>query len=206
MEVKLVVTAGKHAGQEIKITREFFEIGKSPKCQLRPGGDEVERHHCVLIQREGYAGIRDNKTAAGTFVNDQRVEGEQELKNGDVLRVGALSFEVQLTVGVSGKKMAKVQSISEAASRAAQKKAQKSHKEAEDEDLDVFAIFGEEEPSEEELPSFITRKKNTDDAEADGDSIDPMSLEKKKQESTRNAAADTIKAILNQTKLNSGGK
>ncbi|MDO4571368.1 MAG: FHA domain-containing protein [Planctomycetia bacterium] len=200
MDVKLVVVGGKHAGQEIKITKDEFEIGKSPKCQLRPGGTDVERHHCKIVRREGYAGVRDLNTPSGTFVNEERIEGERELKNGDHLRIGVLTFEVQLTVGVSGKKMSKVQTISEAASRASQKKSAK--KENPDDDLDVFAIFGEDEPTEEDLPSFITRAKSTESTEVKSAEAeqDALAQEKRKQESTRNAAADTIKAMLNQAR------
>lgn len=197
MDVKLVVKNGKHAGQEVRVNHSEYHIGKSSKCHLRPGGDGVERHHCTILRKEGYAGVRDLDTTSGTFVNEKRVEGEQELKNGDMLRVGSLTFEVQLTVGISGKKKPKVSSISEAASRISQKSEKK-----EDEDLDIFAIFDEEAPTEEELPEFVRRKqRETGEIRQKMVDEDALAREKKLQESTRNAAADTIKALLNQAKL-----
>ena len=197
MDVKLVVKNGKHAGQEIRVNHSEFHIGKSSKCHLRPGGDGVARHHCTILRKEGYAGVRDLDTPDGTFVNEKRVEGERELKNGDQLRVGSLTFEVQLTVRISGKKKPKVNSISEAASRVSQKNERK-----EDDELDIFAIFDEEAPTEEELPEFVRRKqRGPQEGRRKEVDEDALAREKKLQESTRNAAADTIKAILNQAKL-----
>lgn len=196
MDVKLVIADGKHAGQEIKVTKDAFYIGKSPKCHLRPGGSQVGEIHCAILRREGYAGVKDLGTPFGTFVNGEKVEGERAFKNGDKLRVGGLTFEVQLSVGVSGEKKPKVNSIQEAANRVSQKKQSAPKSDAE---IDIFAIFEEEVPTEEDLPSFISRKKHAggqeDDQEKEETALDK---EKKMQESTRNAAADTIKAILGQ--------
>ena len=209
MDVKLVITNGLYKGKEIKITRDVFEIGKSPKCQLNPGGTGVARHHCAIFRKEGYAAVKPLDENFDTVINGKKVEKPQKLRNGDVLQVGALQFEIQLTVGVSGQKMSKVQSVSEAAARIAEKKnIEKSRKRAagstEDDDLDVFAIFGEEAPSEEELPSFITRKNREEEqAEVRGAvEEDAMAKEKKMQEATRSAAGDAIKAMLNQARKN----
>lgn len=208
MEVKLIVANGARKGQEIKITRDVFEIGKSPRCQLSPGGDGVGRHHCAIFRKEGYAAIKAVDPNEPTFINGKRVASAQKLKNGDVLKVGAMEFEIQLTVGVSGQKMSKVQSVSEAAARIVEKKQlQKSKAEAagakdDDDDLDIFAIFGEEAPSEEDHLSFIARK-NRQSAETvvkNSSEDDALAKEKKMQESTRNAAADAIKAMLNQAR------
>ncbi|MDO4575293.1 MAG: FHA domain-containing protein [Planctomycetia bacterium] len=201
MDIKLIVANGKHAGQEIKINKDPFEIGKSSKCQLRPGGTGVERHHCVILRKTGYAGVRDLKTPSGTYVNEERITGERELHTGDKLRVGTLILEVQLTVGIGGNKKPKISSVREAATRAAEKQKEVRDK---DDDVDIFAIFDEDVPSEEDLPSFVTKKRRSEDGNVSEDKKrddDALAKEKKMQESTRNAAADTIKAILNQTKF-----
>jgi len=36
MEVKLVVSAGKHAGTQIPVAGPLFLIGRAEECQLRP--------------------------------------------------------------------------------------------------------------------------------------------------------------------------
>jgi hypothetical protein len=120
MEVKLVVASGKNAGQKIAVAGPKFFIGRAEDCQLRPNSDLVSRHHCVILVEEGFVAVRDFGSKNGTLVNDQPVRAEQELKNGDRLKVGQLEFTVELAVAVGGKKKPKVHSIQEAALRAAE--------------------------------------------------------------------------------------
>ena len=96
MELKLKVVEGKNAGQEIAVAGKKFFIGRAEDCHLRPGSDLISRHHCVLLIEDGYVGVRDFGSKNGTYVNDERVVGERELKAGDRLLVGPLRFEVQL--------------------------------------------------------------------------------------------------------------
>ncbi len=207
MEVALIVNSGSHKGQEIAVKKEIFEIGKSPRCHLTLGGNGVGRHHCAIFRKEGYAAIKPLDPTEVTLVNGKKVEKPQKLRNGDILKVGSMEFEIQLTVGVSGQKLSKIQSVSEAVARVAEKKQIKKTKEAaaggsEDDELDLFAIFGEQAPTDDDLPSFITKKHNLKDAELEQTDVeeDAMAKEKKMQESTRNAAGDAIKAMLNQAK------
>ena len=138
MDVKLIVASGKNAGQKIAVAGPKFFIGRSEECQLRPNSDLVSRHHCAIMVEEGFVAVRDFGSKNGTFVNDEPVRAEQELKNGDHLRVGPLDFTVELAVTVGGKKKPKVHSVQEAAARAAQVAA------GSDDDLDLSLLMGEE--------------------------------------------------------------
>jgi len=117
MEVKLIVANGKSAGREIPVAGPKFFVGRSEDCHLRPNSDLVSRHHCVMIVEEGFVAIRDFGSKNGTYVNGTRVKGEQELKTGDRIVIGPLEFEVDLSVGLGGKKKPKVENIEEAAAR-----------------------------------------------------------------------------------------
>ena len=97
MELRLVVVGGKNAGRKISVAGPKFFIGRSEECQLRPNSDLVSRHHCAILLEEDFAAIRDFGSKNGTFVNGERVRGEQELNSGDRLRVGPLEFDVELT-------------------------------------------------------------------------------------------------------------
>ncbi len=55
---------------------------------LAPGLPGVSRVHCRLLLREGIACIED-LSSYGSFVNEQRVHGQAELRRGDRLRLGA---------------------------------------------------------------------------------------------------------------------
>jgi predicted component of type VI protein secretion system len=97
MEIKLVVANGKNVGQEIPVTGPKFLIGRADDCQLRPRSDVISRYHCVILVEEAFLAVRDFGSKNGTFVNDQQVMGEQELRSGDRLRVGQLEFDVVLS-------------------------------------------------------------------------------------------------------------
>lgn len=132
MEVKLVVVGGKNAGVEIPVPGAEFVVGRAEGCNLRAQSDRVSRKHCLIHVEEGRASVRDLGSSNGTYVNDERVTEERDLKNGDRLKIGPLEFDVQLAVSVGGKKKPKVQSVQEAAARTVQSAGPKN-----DDDVDV---------------------------------------------------------------------
>lgn len=139
METKLIVLNGKHAGQEIRIPGPKFYIGRAEDCQLRPRSDLISRHHCAIIVKDAYVAVRDFGSKNGTFVNEERVQGEQQLQSGDKLQIGQLAFEVKLEVTVGGQKKPKVRSVQEAAARTVESAAA-----AEEEELDVSSWLAED--------------------------------------------------------------
>lgn len=119
MEVRLKVLVGTSAGQELKLPAPKFLIGRSEDCHLRPKSDLISRHHCVLMFDNGTLVVRDLGSRNGTFVNDEQVAPERELLNGDRLKVGPLEFEIKLSESAGSKKLPRVKSVKEAASRTA---------------------------------------------------------------------------------------
>ena len=119
MDLKLRVLEGKNAGQEISVQGKKFLVGRAEDCHLRPGSDLISRHHCVLLVEEGYIGVRDFGSKNGTYVNEERVVGERELKPGDRLTIGPLRFEIHVTHGLGAKKRPPVGDIKEAVARTA---------------------------------------------------------------------------------------
>jgi pSer/pThr/pTyr-binding forkhead associated (FHA) protein len=220
MDVKLVVLGGKNHGQGIPVRGPKFVIGRAEDCQLRPGSDLVSRQHCVILLAEGYVAIRDFGSRNGTYVNGDRITGEQELKSGDKIKVGPLEFEVQLSVSVSGKKKPKVNSVQEAAVRNAETAAPR------DKELDITQWLSEE--GVETLDDDLAREKvnaktialSTKEAEAANNTIvakasetkagtarqaiDPLAnhnvVNEKTAPNSRAAAADMLKQLLNRRK------
>src|SRR3954453_21117558 len=92
----LVLTPGKQEGKTIEVKLPQFLVGRDPQCHLRPASALISKRHCALIQRDGKAFVRDFGSTNGTYVNDERVEGERELKNEDRLKIGPIMFAVQL--------------------------------------------------------------------------------------------------------------
>jgi len=120
MDLKLRVLEGKNAGQEVAVGGKKFFIGRAEDCHLRPGSDLISRHHCAIMNEDGYIAIRDFGSKNGTYVNGERVSGERELQAGDRLKVGPLEFEVHIAHNLAGKKRPPVHDLKEAASRTAE--------------------------------------------------------------------------------------
>lgn len=118
MDLKLRIAEGKHAGQDISVKGKRFLIGRAEDCHLRPGSELISRHHCAILVEEGYIGVRDFGSKNGTFVNDERIVGERELKAGDKLAIGNLRFEVHVAHGLA-KKQPPVGDVKEAVARTA---------------------------------------------------------------------------------------
>jgi predicted component of type VI protein secretion system len=99
MKLSLVVlTPGKMEGKSIPVTQKQFLIGRDPECQLRPASALISKRHCALLVRGEQAFVRDFESTNGTALNDTPVKGEQEVHNGDRLRIGPLEFRIALEV------------------------------------------------------------------------------------------------------------
>jgi pSer/pThr/pTyr-binding forkhead associated (FHA) protein len=100
MKLSLVVmTAGKWEGKVIPITLSQFLIGRDPQCHLRPASAVISKRHCALLVREDKVFLKDFDSTNGTFLNDRQVKGEVEVRNGDELKVGSITFTVKLETG-----------------------------------------------------------------------------------------------------------
>ncbi len=120
MQVKLVAAGGESAGEEVPVEGSKFLIGRAQDCQLRPNSDLVSRHHCVIFVEEGFVAVRDFGSKNGTFVNGQMVKGEQELNNGDRLKVSDVEYEVCVDTAVGEEKQPESAGVPETAASAAE--------------------------------------------------------------------------------------
>jgi predicted component of type VI protein secretion system len=83
--------------REIPIRLSQFVIGRDPECHLRPASPLVSKRHCAILVREGKVFLRDFDSTNGTFLNQEPLKGEKELKDGDEVKVGPLQFQVKIT-------------------------------------------------------------------------------------------------------------
>lgn len=155
MDLRLRVTVGKNAGQELRIPPPKFLIGRGEDCQLRPKSDLISRHHCVLMVDEESVAIRDLGSRNGTFVNDERLFGEVELKTGDRIKFGPLEFDVVVNTVAPAKKLPAVTSIKEAAERAAGDRTS--------DDLEIASWVGTDEPGAAALETRELRSADTEE-------------------------------------------
>src|SRR5512145_1136957 len=82
-------------GGPIEIAGERTLLGRDPGADLVVNDPSVSRRHALIERRtEGWV-VLDQRSANGTFVNNQRVE-QAVLQSGSQLRLGAITFEVRL--------------------------------------------------------------------------------------------------------------
>lgn len=94
MVTKLIVASGKSAGRSIAIKRSKLLIGRSEECDVRPLSEEVSRRHCAVHVGPAEAWIEDLGSRNGTFVNGTKITEKMRIKDGDIIRVGALELQV----------------------------------------------------------------------------------------------------------------
>ena len=119
--MKLVVLAGAKTGANVPLKKDRFTIGRSKECSLRAGSEAISRRHCELRLTDDGVTARDMGSRNGTYVNDEKIAGEQLLADGDRLRIGPLEFRFEAEPAANKVKQPKVKSVGEAVARVADK-------------------------------------------------------------------------------------
>lgn len=106
--VKLTIKAGSFRGQEFLLPEHVpCVVGRASDCWLwLPSDGEnlfISRHHCVLDVDPPSIRVRDCGSRNGTFVNGENIgppgiedAGYVPLHDGDELRVGSITFQVDV--------------------------------------------------------------------------------------------------------------
>jgi diguanylate cyclase (GGDEF)-like protein len=84
----LVVIAGKELGQRVDLVGEPVQIGRAEQCGLSINSDLVSRHHATVLTAGDKHVLRDENSTNGSYVNGKRIEGSQELNDGDQIKIG----------------------------------------------------------------------------------------------------------------------
>lgn len=94
MKVVLVMFK-KNERREFPLEADKAILGRRQDCQLRIPTKDVSRQHCALLVDDDVLIVKDLGSSNGTYVNDKRI-AETELEPGDRLRVGPVTFVVQI--------------------------------------------------------------------------------------------------------------
>ena len=95
MQVVLVMFRADGQRRSFSVVRESTVIGRREDCDLRIPLAEVSRKHCRLVREENSIRVEDMGSSNGTYHNEQRVQ-EATLSPGDTLRVGPVTFMIQI--------------------------------------------------------------------------------------------------------------
>ncbi len=89
----LVVIHGEDLGKKYDLTDRQLIIGRSSKADVQVDQESVSRNHAKVKADGGRITIEDMGSTNGTFVNDEQVEGQLKLRNGDFIKIGRTIFK-----------------------------------------------------------------------------------------------------------------
>ncbi|WP_425617313.1 FHA domain-containing protein [Anatilimnocola sp. NA78] len=91
LNVTLVVVGGDVKTPEVKL-RLPSTVGRGRDCSIMLRHPLVSRQHCEIFEASGSLMVRDLGSLNGTFVNNQRIEGDAPLAPGQLLTIGTVTF------------------------------------------------------------------------------------------------------------------
>ncbi|HEC02010.1 MAG TPA: FHA domain-containing protein [Phycisphaerales bacterium] len=95
MDVNLVLFKNDGSQASFSLPDGVAVLGRSHDCELRIPLKVVSRKHCQLSPNQQSLKIQDLDSRGGTFVNGKRINAAS-LKAGDYIRIGPLTFLVQI--------------------------------------------------------------------------------------------------------------
>lgn len=81
--------------REFPLAGDRTVLGRRQDCDLRIPTRDVSRQHCELLADQKGLSVHDLGSSNGTFVNGKRI-AQTALKPGDQLRIGPVTFVVQI--------------------------------------------------------------------------------------------------------------
>ncbi len=100
MSIRLEIRAGERVGQAVTVDKTYMTIGRHPAADVRFEAYyevPISARHAAVVAREGGYVVRDLGSAAGTFLNGQRVIGDVPLASGDMIELGRGGPATQVT-------------------------------------------------------------------------------------------------------------
>jgi pSer/pThr/pTyr-binding forkhead associated (FHA) protein len=96
MNISLILLKKDGTKKVFPVRNKATILGRRPECDLCIPLQVVSRRHCQLSQEENALKIRDLSSSNGTFLNGLKVGDETEVKPGDHIQVGPLTFTIQI--------------------------------------------------------------------------------------------------------------
>lgn len=89
----LVVIHGEDLGRKYDLGDGDLVVGRSSKCDVEVDQDSVSRNHARVLHDGSRVMVKDLGSTNGTFVNDEQIDGEHRLRNGDLIKIGRTIFK-----------------------------------------------------------------------------------------------------------------
>ncbi|MGB3414539.1 MAG: FHA domain-containing protein [Microbacteriaceae bacterium] len=94
-QARLVIISGPKEGMEILLNNEPLTIGRSSESGLVLRDEFTSTHHARLIPGPESWVVQDLDSTNGTQLNGRKIRNTANLVSGDVIRIGATSFELR---------------------------------------------------------------------------------------------------------------
>jgi len=98
LKAKLVVVGGDAKSAEIRLKLPTV-IGRGKEANLTVPHALVSRRHTEVFEKEGRLFVRDLGSLNGTFVNNKKIEGDQQLDPNQLLTLGNVTFRAVYEAG-----------------------------------------------------------------------------------------------------------
>ena len=89
----LVVIYGAELGRKHDLSKQETVIGRSSASDIPVDQESISRSHARISNTTRGVFIEDLESTNGTFVNDEPVEGQKALYNGDLVKIGRTIFK-----------------------------------------------------------------------------------------------------------------
>lgn len=86
---------GLHLPQSKFSLQETFTIGRNEHSNIVIKDTAVSHDHACIAEQKNDYWLADLNSTNGTFLNDRPVKGEILLKDGDIVRIGTVSFKFE---------------------------------------------------------------------------------------------------------------
>jgi hypothetical protein len=84
----LLVKRGPGAGSRFVLDSDCTSAGRHPESDIFLDDVTVSRRHAEILRKPDGFAVRDVGSLNGTYLNRERIESEQQLRNGDELQIG----------------------------------------------------------------------------------------------------------------------
>ena len=96
MDVNLVLFKNDGSQKTFSLPSNITVIGRRRGCDLRIPLGSVSRRHCQISCNKDSLEISDLGSRNGTYLNGKRIDDETTARAGDYIRIGPLTFLLQI--------------------------------------------------------------------------------------------------------------
>jgi predicted component of type VI protein secretion system len=97
MKLRLSIVAPERwKGTIVPVGRTPYLIGRAGGCQLRFKNSSIDLRHCAVVVRDHRVFVQSLAEHLPTLVNDEQLESEREVQDGDRVQLGDLIFAIQV--------------------------------------------------------------------------------------------------------------